>query len=213
MHRLWSTLRDAHGAQNWWPADSRFEVLTGAVLIQNTAWTNVEKAIANLRSAGLLDAGAVLALPQSDLGQIIRPAGTFNVKAKRLQALCGWFHAEGGFEVLDTWSTAHLRTALLDVHGVGRETADAILVYAFQRPVFVVDAYARRIFGRFGLLPADLDYETLRASVENAVSVDADWFNEFHALLVAHAKVYCRARPRCMQCPLSRTCAGSGHVP
>lgn len=201
-----ATLLAFYGPQDWWPATTRFEVLVGAVLTQNTAWTNVEKAIANLKAAGLLDAQALLALPEADLGQIIRPAGTYNVKAKRLQALCRWFVEQGGFEGLDTWSTPFLRAALLGVHGVGRETADAMLLYAFDRPVFVVDAYARRILGRLGLIEGEPDYETLRASVEDAAPGDTDWFNELHALLVTHGKVHCRPRPRCAGCPLAAVC-------
>lgn len=205
LRALQSRLLAAHGPQRWWPAETRFEVLVGAVLTQNTAWTNVEKAIANLRAAGLLEAGAILAAGER-LPEAIRPSGTFNVKAERLRALCRWFVAGGGFAGLDARPTAELRHELLAVRGIGRETADAILLYAFERPVFVVDAYARRILGRLGLLAGEPGYEALRAAVEAAAPGETGWFNELHALLVAHAKAHCRSRPLCGGCALQPEC-------
>lgn len=206
LHALHCRLLAAYGHQNWWPASSRFEVLVGAVLTQNTAWINVEKAIANLRAAGLLEAHKLLAVPTPELAAVIRPAGTFNIKAERLHALCRWFTEQGGFPELDTQPTPTLRMSLLAVRGVGRETADAMLLYAFQRPVFVVDAYTRRIFARLGLVEDEPHYETLRERVEDAAPDDTDWFNEMHALLVAHAKTHCRLRPHCTACPLRVDC-------
>lgn len=212
LRALQADLLTAYGPQHWWPATGRFEVLVGAVLTQNTAWTNVEKAIANLRAAGLLDAHALLAESTAALAAMIRPAGTFNVKAVRLHALCRWFSDHGGFAALDTWPTPKLRTQLLAVHGIGRETADAMLLYAFRRPVFVVDDYARRILGRLALIDGEPDYETLRADIEAAAPGETQWFNELHALLVAHAKAHCRTRPRCVDCPLRAQCPSAGRL-
>lgn len=212
LGHLQARLLDTYGPQHWWPASGRFEVLAGAILTQNTAWTNVERAITNLCDSGALEPRAVLALPEPELAALIRPAGTFNVKARRLRALCHWFVVQGGFRALDGWPTAALRHGLLAVRGVGPETADAILLYAFDRPVFVVDDYTRRILARLGLLDEQPDYETLRARLEAAAPVDADWLNEMHALLVVHAKTYCRVRPRCADCVLRDGCPSAGSL-
>ncbi|RMD71623.1 MAG: endonuclease, partial [Gammaproteobacteria bacterium] len=147
---IYALLHHAYGPQRWWPGETPFEIMVGAVLTQNTAWHNVEKAIARLREAGWLEAGAIDALPQELLEERIRPAGCFRVKARRLKTLCAWYLQQGGFEALRRWPTGKLRHALLAIHGIGPETADDILLYAFSRPVFVIDAYTRRIFSRLG---------------------------------------------------------------
>lgn len=192
-----------YGPQHWWPAESPFEVMVGAVLTQNTAWVNVERAIDNLRRAELLSPQAIAALPPSRLARHLRPAGYFNVKAKRLQALCIWLKGQVDPQCLETLA---LRERLLSVHGIGPETADDILLYAFGRPVFVIDAYTRRLFGRLGYLDASLPYERLRHSFESALGADAALFNEYHALIVVHAKQSCRPRPLCETCCLRRLC-------
>ncbi len=216
-HRaVFDRLLAAYGPQHWWPAsDGPFEVMVGAVLTQNTAWTNVERAIANLRDAGLLEPAAMGAAPTETLAEAIRPSGYFNVKARRLQALVAWYHAVGGAEALARWSTDDLRRGLLEVNGVGPETADDIVLYAFHRPVFVIDAYTRRIFQRLGLEPARGDgYEDWRAAFEAALFDPADpaggvaLFNEYHALIVAHGKDVCRPRPLCGTCVLADACPG-----
>lgn len=199
-----------HGPAGWWPAESRFEILVGAVLTQNTAWVNVEKALEGLRARGWLEPEAILAAGEAELAAAIRPSGYFNVKAGRLRSLCRWFLDAGGFPALERLDTASLREALLSVHGVGRETADDILVYAFERPVFVVDAYARRVLGRLGLVPGEPTYETLRRAVETAAGeTDAAFFNELHALLVIHGNRVCRPKPLCDTCALRETCPSS----
>ena len=162
LRSVYDRLHRHHGGQAWWPAETAFEVLVGAVLTQNTAWTNVERAIANLRTQGVLDAEAIVAAPHEALAGWIRPSGYFNVKAGRLKALCGWYLEHGGFERLNAWETAALRESLLAVKGIGPETADDIVLYAFHRPVFVIDAYTRRIFGRLGLNHPAGGYEALR---------------------------------------------------
>ena len=198
----------AFGPQHWWPADTPFEVAVGAVLTQNTAWTNVERAIANLKAAGNLDAATLHAMEPADLAELIRPAGYFNVKARRLQALCAFLleQSDGRVEGLGHRETADLREALLGIKGVGEETADSILLYALERPVFVVDAYTRRIFERVGLLQPDLNYGTIQAAFEAALARDRSLFNEYHALIVALGKDYCKPKPRCPVCPIRDLC-------
>jgi endonuclease-3 related protein len=198
-----------YGPQHWWPAKTPFEVMVGAILTQNTAWTNVEKAIANLRQAKVLNAQAIADLPADALAELIRPSGYFNIKAKRLQNFCRWYLAQGGLKALQQRDTTELRHALLSVNGVGPETADDMLVYAFERPVFVIDAYTRRLFSRIGLIGGDEGYEHLREQVEQAFVRDKSRlrrFNELHALIVIHAKAHCRKQPACKGCPLSTDC-------
>lgn len=208
VDEVYRALYRQHGPQHWWPARSRFEVMVGAVLTQNTAWRNVERAIAALEAAEVLSPEALLALEESALASLIRPSGYFNLKARRLRSLVSWLVDSGGFVVLDEWSTPALREALLGIHGVGPETADSILLYAFERPVFVVDAYTQRLFSRLGIVPERTAYETLRAKVEaelRTASAVAD-YNELHALIVAHGKDICRPRPWCRDCPMQIRC-------
>jgi endonuclease-3 related protein len=206
LRAVYRRLLARHGPQHWWPAHTPFEVVVGAVLTQNTAWLNVERAIANLDAAGALTPESLLALPSARLAELLRPSGYFNVKATRLRAVVAWYHAAGGHARLRRHSTHRLRDALLGLHGVGPETADDILLYAFARPVFVIDAYTRRLLVRLGLARGDEPYETLRAAFERALGADAPLFNEYHALIVAHAKHHCRPRPRCGGCPLHALC-------
>jgi endonuclease-3 related protein len=203
---LFTRLMRAWGPQHWWPGETPFEVMVGAVLTQNTAWTNVEKAIANLAARDWLAADRIAGLRHRELAQCLRPSGYFNVKAVRLQAFCRWYLQAGGYPAVARLPTGQLREALLAVRGIGPETADDILLYAFERPVFVVDAYTRRLFSRYGLCRGDAPYEQLRGAVEAALGADTDAFNELHALIVRHAKEVCRVRPRCRDCVLSRRC-------
>jgi endonuclease-3 related protein len=200
---IYQRLLDRYGAQHWWPAETPFEVMVGAVLTQNTAWSNVEKAIDNLKSMNGLSLDSLLAMPRERLAALIRPAGYFNVKAQRLLSLCRFLQQNPVLEALDT---EPLRKQLLSVHGVGPETADDILLYAFNRPVFVIDAYTRRLFSRLGLIKHDYGYETLRAGIEAALQRDSSLFNEYHALIVVHAKAHCRTNPLCNDCPLVELC-------
>jgi endonuclease-3 related protein len=204
---LYAALQSAYGPQHWWPAETSFEVMLGAVLTQNTAWTNVERALAQLRAEIPLTPQAVLALDEPLLAELIRPSGYFNVKARRLRALCLALVEAGGEEALRAWPTAELRRWLLAINGIGPETADDILLYAFERPVFVVDAYTRRLFSRLGLIAGDEGYEQIRQQVESALGADSARFNAYHALIVRHAKEVCRARkPGCERCLLSGDC-------
>lgn len=197
---LYDRLYRAYGPQRWWPADTPFEVMVGAVLTQNTTWTNVEKAIANLKHAGKLELSRMYRMTERRLAQLIRPAGYFNVKAKRLKALCSWLTKQGGIDELGLLSTEELRSALLEVHGIGPETADDILLYAFQRPVFVIDAYTRRLLKVFDLINGEEDYEKLRVWFESVLAPEPAIYNEYHALIVRHAKEKCIKTGDCLHC-------------
>lgn len=199
-------LLTAYGPQHWWPAQTRFEVMVGAVLTQNTAWTNVERAIANLRTRDRLDAQAILATRGDHLARWLRPAGYFNVKAARLKNFCRWYLESGGYAALARRETPELRTALLGVNGIGLETADDILLYAFDRPVFVIDTYTRRLFARLALFAGDEPYDTLRQAIEHRLGPDTGLYQEYHALIVRHAKAHCRTRPACGGCVLRAAC-------
>lgn len=205
---VYRQLIDRYGPQHWWPGETPFEVMLGAVLTQNTAWSNVEKAIDNLKALGRLSLDALLMMPQDMLADQIRPAGYFNVKAERLLNLCRFLDQHSDLEALDT---GRLRNRLLSVHGIGPETADDILLYAYGRPVFVIDAYTRRLFARLGLIEQDCGYEPLRARFEGALGPDAALFNEYHALIVVHGKTHCKSKPVCTGCPLAGLCA-YGHA-
>ncbi|MES9831540.1 MAG: endonuclease [Candidatus Thiodiazotropha sp. LLP2] len=203
LEALFQQLFAHYGAQHWWPAETQFEVMLGAVLTQNTAWSNVEKAIQNLKSTCELNCESLLALPTEQLAQAIRPSGYYNLKTERLLHLCRFLQANSD---LKTWDDQLLRQQFLSVHGIGPETADDILLYAFQRPVFVIDAYTRRLFGRLGLVDAGLAYEKLRKTIEQTLDADAGYYNEFHALIVIHAKSVCQTHPKCEVCPLGSIC-------
>lgn len=208
LQQLFDTLFDSHGPQGWWPADSDIEMSFGAILVQNTNWTNARLAIGQLRKESLLNQLALLECPQDRLETHIRSSGYFRQKAARLRMFCRWLVDHGGFDSLRCRSTSDLRESLLGLSGIGPETADCILLYAFERPVFVADGYARRIFNRLGLIDDSraVAYEKIRRSVEKEICMDASAFNEFHALLVAHGKKVCSTRPECHVCGLSDVC-------
>ena len=180
--------------------------MVGAVLTQNTSWTNVERALQRMKGVVALEAAPIAALPVDVLADALRPAGYYNVKAQRLQALCRWVVDQGGMETLHGMETQALRTGLLGVHGVGPETADDIVLYAFGRPVFVIDAYTRRLFARLGFVQGHETYEDMREHFERALPHDPVLYNEYHALIVEHAKTTCRTRPLCQECVLRPRC-------
>ncbi|TYO98555.1 DNA-3-methyladenine glycosylase III [Geothermobacter ehrlichii] len=206
---LYQRLFDHFGPQNWWPADSPFETAVGAILTQNTAWTNVEKAIANLRRADALSCEALLKTPRKQLEEMIRPAGFFRQKSERLHLFCRHLrdHHDGNLERLLAAPTAVARLELLELKGVGPETADSILLYGGNHASFVVDAYTRRLLQRLDLLPGRGTYDEIRTFFMRNLPVDAALFNEYHALIVILCKDYCRKRnPRCQSCPLIGLC-------
>lgn len=188
---LYTRLKNSYGPQYWWPAETPFEVMVGAVLTQNTSWKNVEIAIGNLRERGYLSLPMLRKLDVDKLAHHIRPSGYFNLKARRLKNLCQWLEEMGGLEKLSTLDTNTLRDSLLSVNGIGPETADDILLYALERPVFVIDSYTRRLLTRLNMITGDEDYEVLRSEFENALGACTQLFNEYHALIVRHAKQKC----------------------
>jgi endonuclease III related protein len=216
---IYRLLFDFFGPQHWWPGETPFEIAVGAVLTQNTSWSNVERAIANLKAAGCLgsptrkdalgiplDACTLHELDLEQLETLIRPAGYFRVKAKRLRNFTTWLcgRCGGDMQNLEGIPTARLREELLDISGIGPETADSILLYALNRPVFVVDTYTARVMVRHGLIaPEGLDYHQLQDLFTSNLEPDAALFNEFHALLVMAGKDYCKPTPRCPSCPLN----------
>jgi endonuclease-3 related protein len=202
---IYKLLFAAFGPQHWWPAASPFEVMTGAVLTQNAAWPNVERAIANLKRARKLGPKAILALSDRELQRLLKPSGFFRVKAKRLRSFVVYFvgHYQGSVARMRREPLERLRPELLQVHGVGPETADSILLYALDKPSFVIDAYTRRILDRHGWITRQAVYEDIRAMFENSLPHRVRLFNEYHALFVRLAKTHCRPRPRCEDCPLS----------
>jgi endonuclease-3 related protein len=202
---LMHVLSDRHGPQQWWPAESPFEVMVGAMLVQRTSWTTAARAIERLRTKRLLDAARLRRMRPAALAELIKPAGFYRQKAPRLIALADFVYRAGGTARLASHDTEALRFRLLDVPGVGEETADAILLYAFERPVVVDDAYARRIIGRIGGTHPNRDSVRAFASllVEHG---DVLALNELHALIVVHAKDVCRATPVCQRCPLEARC-------
>ena len=187
-----------YGPQLWWPAETAFEVMIGAVLVQNTAWHNASKAIENLKNAGLMSALAIRNTPSDRLAQLIISSGYFNIKTQRLQALCEWLLGKGDIDALKNEPLSVLRKDLLGIHGIGNETADDILLYALEKPIFVIDAYTRRIFSRLGLVEHDASYKDLQHSFQQALDSDVNLFNEYHALIVTHGKHTCQKKPICM---------------
>jgi endonuclease-3 related protein len=212
--------------QHWWPAEEPFEVIVGAILTQSTAWTNVEKAIANLKTAGALSPAALRYIPEEKLAALIRPSGYYNVKTRKLKAFVEWFGGrhDDSLQKMFSGDTTLLRRELLDVYGIGEETADSIILYAGNKPFFVIDAYTRRIIDRVGLTPENpvslspsptrgkgkknrmnyrhsyADYQSLFMS---NLPPDAALFNEYHALLVRLGKDFCRKKPHCEECCLN----------
>jgi len=208
---VYQSLFKKYGAQKWWPADSPFEVMVGAILTQNTAWLNVERALDNLKQANVFSPQKIIDSNHDVLAQWLRPSGYFNVKAKRLKNFCEWYVGQNEYAGLKRKRSTSLREMLLSINGVGPETADDILLYAFNRKIFVIDAYTRRIFSRLGLVDASLDYEALRTIFETELeSETVVLFNEYHALIVSHAKEVCKKKPMCEACCLQRDCEQKG---
>ncbi len=194
------------GPQHWWPADTPFEMMVGAVLTQNTSWRNVELAIKSLKQKSLLTPGAIHRLPERVLAQLIRPAGFFNVKARRLKAMTAWIYNRYKDDFGDRMFNEKielLRADLLKINGIGEETADSILLYAGAMPIFVVDAYTRRILLRHDLISDSDSYFSIQRLFMDRLPNQAPLFNEYHALIVRTAKIFCKKKPLCAACPLS----------
>lgn len=215
LREIYKRLSRAFGPQHWWPGETPFEVAIGAVLTQNTNWGNVEKAIRNLKEAGTLSAPAIDGMPRARLAELIRPSGYFNVKAVRVKALVSFIlkdfggdiagmGSDGGYQEPRYQEMSRLREKFLAVNGIGPETADSILLYALEMPVFVIDAYTKRILARHGIASPDWDYGRLQELFHGCLKPDVKFYNEYHALLVAAGKRFCRPRsPFCGACPLA----------
>jgi len=202
---MYGILYTALGAQNWWPAETELEMMVGAILTQNTNWGNVEKAIENLRNRDLLSVAGLSDIPISLLAEYIRPAGYFNRKAGRLKNLIGLIEAEHGGDInaLLSLDAETLRAELLSVRGIGRETADSIVLYGAGKPLFVIDAYTYRILARHGIIQEEAGYDEIQSLFMDNLPHDVELFKEFHALLVRTGKLYCRKKPLCRPCPLN----------
>ncbi len=204
LDKFYKALFSAFGPQHWWPGNSRLEIMVGAILTQNTNWNNVEKAIANLKKEKALSIKALASLPLPKLARLIRPAGYYNIKARRLKNFINFVLKEynGNLSKMGRTPLALLRKRLLSVNGIGNETADSILLYAFDKPIFVVDAYTKRILYRHGLIKAESVYEDIQHLFMRFLKKDAMLFNEYHALIVRVGKEFCRSKPLCSRCPL-----------
>ncbi|MBN1395634.1 MAG: endonuclease III domain-containing protein [Pirellulales bacterium] len=205
LKNAYKLLLDAFGPQHWWPGETPFEVVVGAVLTQNTSWRNVERAIDNLRDADLLEPRALYEVPVEELETLIQPAGYFRVKVRRLRSMLEFIieQYDGSLDAMFQTNLFELREQLLGVHGVGPETADSILLYAGGLPSFVVDAYTHRVFARHGWIDFDADYHQIQDYAQGELPQDVRLYNEYHALLVRVGKDFCRkSRPRCEECPL-----------
>ena len=199
--KIYKILYNFFGPRKWWPGDTPFEVMVGAVLTQNTSWSNVEKAIENIKKKKALSLSRLDSLPKKSLKKLIRPAGYYNVKAGRLKNLFAFLKKNS--KTLEKKGTFSLRKMLLSVNGIGKETADSILLYAMNRPIFVVDAYTRRIFSRHGIVRDDLEYDEIQGLFMNNLPRKRKVFNEYHALIVELGKNFCRTKkPLCRICPL-----------
>ena len=209
---VYRRLRARFGHAGWWPGESPFEVCVGAILVQNTSWSNVEKALAVLRSRGMLTFAALDRLSAGQLAPLIRASGCFRVKARRVRAFLDFLGSQfgGRAAAMSHENPLALRAALLEVPGIGRETADSIVLYAAGLPLFVVDAYTRRVLARLGLIAGDEPYDEIQGFLMQRLPRDAALYNDFHAQLVRLGKQACRPRPRCGACPLSRVCARRG---
>jgi endonuclease III related protein len=215
LREVYDQLYRAWGAQHWWPGRTRFEIIVGAILTQSTAWNNVELAIRRLKAARALDVRRLHALGPARLAALVRPAGFFNVKARRLRAFTSLVaNGFGGrLDALLRLPAADLRRALLGVHGIGPETADSILLYAAGRPAFVVDAYTRRFLRRHGWMDARSPYDSVAELFTRAIPARVPLYNEFHALIVRLGKTHCRSAPRCGACPLQHLLPRGGPIP
>ena len=202
--QIYQKMFDALGPRHWWPGETPFEVIIGAILTQNTNWSNVEKAIKNLKTAGKLSPEGMYELSVTELAELIRPSGFFNIKAKRVKAFINWLFSryEGNLSKMFAQDLQALRGELLSVKGIGPETADSILLYAGNMPTFVVDAYTHRIFSRHELIPEESTYDEMKSFFEENLPEDVQLFNEYHALIVNIGKTFCKTKKVCEPCPL-----------
>lgn len=206
--RVYRALLDRYGPREWWPADTPFEVMVGAILTQRTSWANVELAIRNLKDSGLLDAKRLASARPRKVMELVRPSGFYRQKAERVMNIAR--HFGSNYSSLDLFfekPVPELRSELLELDGIGKETADSIILYAGEKPIFVVDAYTRRLCERLGLEVDTTSYDRIQSFFQGNLPEDVELFKEFHALIVHHCKERCRTNPYCEGCPLVRKCA------
>ena len=208
LAEVYGRLYAAYGPQNWWPADSLFEVIVGAILSQSIAWINVQQALHNLKSAGVLSPQGLKEIALGDLAILLRPSGYFNVKAKKLKAFTEYFweHYQGDIKRLIEQDVVSLRKGLLSVYGIGEETSDAIILYAADKPSFVIDSYTRRIVQRLDLVKNTATYREHQDYFQRTIPIDTKLYNEFHALMVRHGQQVCKRKPLCEKCCLLDIC-------
>jgi len=208
LQNIYHQLMARYGPQHWWPAQEPFEVIVGAILTQSAAWGNVEKAIANLKAAKALSPNTLRQLPLTEVATLIRPCGYYNAKALKLKSFAHWLgeYYNDNLSELFANNIDPLRQQLLSIHGIGQETADSIILYAANKPIFVIDAYTRRIINRISLAPDSNSYTAYQALFMDNLPTDTRLFNEYHALLVRLAKDVCRKHPLCQRCCLNNIC-------
>ncbi len=208
LEEIYQRLFEHFGPQYWWPGDGDLEIIVGAVLTQNTSWKNVEKAVSNLKGAGVLELNSLYHLPLEKLEELVRPSGFYKIKAKRLKELIKFLYKSGSIDELKNRPLRELRNELLKVKGIGPETADSIILYALEKPVFVVDAYTKRILKRIGILEKeDVPYNKVQELFMENLTPDVKMYNEYHALFVRLGKEHCTKKaPKCGNCPLSDFC-------
>jgi endonuclease-3 related protein len=210
LEEIYRLLFSYYGPQHWWPADAPFGVIVGAILTQATAWANVEKAISNLKSAGMLNPTALRQVPLDELAELIRPCGYYKVKSRKLKSFAQHLASyDDSLKKLFALELEQLRLELLSIYGIGEETADAIILYAAGKPIFVIDAYTRRILSRLGLAPLKGSYTAFQKLFMENLPRDEKFYNEYHALFVRHGKETCRKNPLCLRCPLRALCSYS----
>jgi len=215
LRAAYEAMNSHFGNLGWWPAETPFEVVVGAILTQNTAWRNVNAAIGNIKQAGLMSVEGILETGDETLAELIRPSGYYRIKTRRLKSFVGYLKAryDGALNRMFAVEWKKLRKALLDIHGVGRETADSILLYAGGKPVFVVDAYTKRILTRHGMIGEKTDYDEIQKLFMENLPRDAGLYNQYHALIVHTGKEFCRKKvPRCTMCPLKGMTLGKREV-
>ncbi len=205
---IYHLLLDRFGHRMKWFGESPIEIITGAILVQNTSWTNVEKALSNLKDADVLDIQSLLSISPDNLARLIYPSGFYNQKAARLKRFAHWWwdRCNDKPELLSDIPTETLRSELLGINGIGPETADCILLYVLQRGKFVVDNYTRRVMSRIGFVNMDVNYNDLQSLFEENITVDSDMYRDFHAQIIALAKSYCKVNPLCESCPITNHC-------
>lgn len=215
LTEIYRLLLARYGPQHWWPGDTPFEVIVGAILTQSAAWANVEKAISNLKRAGAMTPASLRRLPLDKLAKLIYPSGYYNAKALKLKSFVERLEEahEDSLERLFSLDIHQLRSELLNIHGIGPETADSIILYAAYKPIFVIDAYTRRILTRLGFNPSSDNYSAFQEIFMDNLPADEKLFNEYHALLVRHGKEVCRKTPLCDNCCLRQLCLYAGNIP